>query len=243
MNILPPVLKKHGDISIDLKRIFKVSSILLLSSSLVACSVQLPSFSFSRNLKSGGTDSFLTGASKPDNKYSASGTIIISQRVPEKDGSSMVLARTESTRMAPLIGYFPPAGSYNPADNESWLEIERKSKTITLYKGANAVKQLSAEGEIKIGPGEFYLQHKQSEPLWYAPDLYFQKRKLATPKPGDRLRYRRGALGKLALYPTTTFPIHCGPVWNDDVGGLRLSTQELTAIYEALPVGAAIVVK
>ena len=60
--------------------------------------------------------------------------------------------------MAPLIGYFPPASAYVPADNEAWLEIQRDSKKIILYRGKDVVKEVTAEGEINIGPGEFYLQ-------------------------------------------------------------------------------------
>ena len=227
----------------QISKSLKLSGLLLVSTSLAACSSQLPSLGLdgvSSGINSGLSNSSVF--SQNGGKYSSSGTIIISQRVPSRDAST-TLAAERNLVMAPLIGYFPPAGSYSPADNEAWLQIERTSKKVTLFKGSNPVRELSAEGVVKLASGEFYLQHKQSEPLWYAPDIYFQKRKLATPKPGARLRYRRGALGKFALYPTTTFPIHCGPVWNADVGGLRLPPQELAAIYEALPVGAAIVVK
>jgi len=170
----------------------------------------------------------------------------------EVDGSP-VLSRTRLSGgrlisgkrklFAPLIGYFPPAHAYMPADNETWLEVDSKKKTLTLFKGKSAIKEIKGEGSVSLDEGEYYLQHKQKQPLWYAPDDYFKKRKLNIPSPGDRLRYRRGALGNYALYPTTTFPIHCGPIWSKDVGGLRVSATELSSIYYMLPVGAPIVVK
>lgn len=175
------------------------------------------------------------GAQQQD--FLASGTIIISHSVPDRETSQ------PETALAPLIGYFPPAASYLPADNETWLEIDRNSKKVNVYKGKSLIKQIAAEGQVSIDVGEYYLQRKQKQPLWYASDEYFQKRQLSTPTAGDRLRYRKGALGKYALYPTTTFPIHCGPVWSDDVGGLRISSNDLSSIYYMLPVGAPIVVK
>ncbi|MCB0322682.1 MAG: L,D-transpeptidase [Bdellovibrionales bacterium] len=188
-------------------------------------------------------------------RYLESGTILLSHAVPERANTESLAQNAfegappvagpmgEPTLFAPLIGYFPPAHAYLPADNETWLEIDKAGKKLTLFKGKSPIKEMTGEGEISIGSGDYYLQHKQKQPLWYAPDQYFERRQLAVPEPGDRLRYRRGALGSYALYPTTTFPIHCGPVWSEDVGGLRISAADLSSIYYMLPVGAPIVVK
>lgn len=194
----------------------------------------------------GGASFFQRGPS-----YLESGTIIISHQVPEK-GTNVSLASTEeeqtfestpSKTLAPLVGYFPPAVTYLPADNETWLEINRETRMLVLYKGKGVIKEIQGEGQVSIAPGDYYLQHKQKQPLWYAPNEYFAKRQLTVPSSNDRLRYRRGALGKFALFPTTTFPIHCAPIWTEDVGGLRVSSTDLSSIYYMLPVGAPIVVK
>jgi hypothetical protein len=200
----------------------------------------------------------LISVAKQDTQYLRSGTIILSRQMPQQSNEVQALLSPENQQsgwqqaipfetapktFAPLIGYFPPVSGYAPADNETWLEVDRQSKKLTLFKGKSPLKVFVAEGNIDIGPGDFYLQHKQKEPLWYAPDEYFEHRKLATPKPGDRLRYRRGALGRYALYPTTTFPIHCGAVWSPDVGGLKVSSSDLASIYYMLPLGAPIVVR
>jgi len=193
-----------------------------------------------------------------ESKFLDSGTIILSHQVPTKAKSlaqapapiaEEVQTASEDkpdikrTPLAPLVGYFPPAPTYLPADNETWLEINQKTKVLTLYKGKGVVKEIHGEGNVSIAPGDYYLQHKQKAPLWYAPNEYFAKRQLSIPSSSDRLRYRRGALGKFALFPTTTFPIHCAPLWTEDVGGLRLSATDLSSIYYMLPVGAPIVVK
>ncbi|HQH29108.1 MAG TPA: L,D-transpeptidase [Oligoflexia bacterium] len=184
---------------------------------------------------------------KLDNRYLESGTIILSHVIPEKQSSPVrELASggdADPKLMAPLIGYFPPSLGYLPADNETWLEIVRESKKLVLHRGNSVVKELQAEGAIDLSPGEYYLQNPLKDPLWYAPDEYFKKRKLRVPPDGDRMRYRRGALGKYALYITTTFPIHCGSVWTEDVGGLRVSTADMSAIYYMLPMGTPVIIR
>lgn len=182
-----------------------------------------------------------------DSRYLSSGTLILSHKIPERDqspASDMAVAEnSQSKLLAPLIGYFPPGFAYLPADNETWLEISRESKMVVLHKGNALIKEIQGEGSVDLKPGEYYLQHPQKDPLWYATDDYFKKRRLTVPPDGNRLRYRRGALGKYALYITTTFPIHCGPVWVEDVGGLRVSQADLSSIYYMLPRGTPIIVK
>ena len=208
--------------------------------------------------------------SRIDPRFIPSGSVMISHQAPSRsvadlvevssadhlhllDGmqeptllAESVLAKASSEKpavMAPLIGYFPPLMSFVPAENEIWLEVDRTTAKLSLYKGREIVKQIQGEGVVSMNSGEYFLQHKQKAPLWYAPNEYFTKRQLAVPASENRLRYRRGALGDLALYPTTTFPIHSAPLWSDEVGGLRISESDLASIYFMLPVGAPIVVK
>lgn len=226
----------------NLKRVLCLASLLLLS----ACTAS--DRSFLRDL------TWFSG----EQKFLDSGTIILSHQVPSKSAVASnkpaPIAEEVQTagadkkeikkkQLAPLVGYFPPAPTYLPADNETWLEINQKTKVLTLYKGKGVVKEMHSEGNVSIATGDYYLQHKQKQPLWYAPNEYFAKRQLSIPSSSDRLRYRRGALGQFALFPTTTFPIHCAPLWTEDVGGLRLSATDLASIYYMLPVGAPIVVK
>lgn len=178
--------------------------------------------------------------------FKSSGTIVMSHRVPDNASFSNLsnsdkLASSPSL-FAPLIGYFP-AMSYLPADNEIWIEISRSEKKISIYKGKETLKDIKAEGNVELDAGEYYLQHKQKQPLWYASDDYFKNRKLEVPDSSARLRYRKGALGRYALYPTTNFPIHCAPIWTEEVGGLKVSLNDMVDIYSMIPVGAPIIVK
>ncbi len=205
-----------------------------------------------------------------DPRFIRSGSVMISHQAPSRSVADLVevssadhlhlldgmqeptllaegvLAKAAAEKpavMAPLIGYFPPLMSFVPAENEIWLEVDRATAKLSLYKGREIVKQIQGEGVVSMNTGEYFLQHKQKSPLWYAPNDYFTKRQLAVPSSENRLRYRRGALGELALFPTTTFPIHSAPLWSDEVVGLRISQADLSSFYFMLPVGAPVVVK
>lgn len=183
--------------------------------------------------------------SKLKNKdFAESGTIIISHQIPLKESSLAISSlNAEEKLFSPLIGYFPPTLSYLPAENETWLEINKQESKVSLYKGTVIIKEMKAEGLANLPTGDYFLQRKQKEPLWYAPDNYFTSRQIKVPSPDDKLRYRKGALGKFALFPTTSFPIHCAPLWSEDVGGLKVAPTDLASIYYMIQVGAPVVVK
>lgn len=189
--------------------------------------------------------------SDDDDRFLQSGTIIISRQVPDPEAAPQptVLSgddtapTTTSRLMAPLVGYFPPGGTFVPAENETWIEINRQRNVLSVFRGKELVKEAKTEGSVGLPEGDYVLRHKQSRPLWYAPNDYFKKRQLLVPDTENRLRYRRGALGQFALYPTTTFPIHCGPIWSEDVGGLRVSPQDMASIYHLVPLGTPVVIK
>jgi hypothetical protein len=146
-------------------------------------------------------------------------------------------------RYAPVIGFFPPVANFNPADNELWIQIDSTSRELKVFKGKEQIKSVTGEGQISLAPGEYPLQHKQKDPLWYAPDQYFEKRRLRVPPRGDNFRYRRGALGTYAIYPTTSFPIHSGPIWSEEVGGFKISETDLASIFTMIQPGTPVIVK
>jgi hypothetical protein len=53
----------------------------------------------------------------------------------------------------------------------------------------------------------------------------------------------RGALGAQALFLDEGRAIHSGPVWNDDVGGIKLSSQDMAMIFDVVGVGATVEVR
>ena len=177
--------------------------------------------------------------------YLPAGQIIVSRPISEVriNSADDTKPMASGPEFSQLVGFFPPSKGFLPAQNQTWLEIDSKEKTVQIFRGQTSIRKIQAEGKVSLEPGTYSLQHKQKRPLWYAPDDYFAKRQLPVPPPGDRERYRRGALGQFALYPSVTFPIHSGPVWSDDVGGLRVSRSELSAIYYIVPIGTSVVVK
>jgi hypothetical protein len=150
---------------------------------------------------------------------------------------------TSGKQFAPLVGFVPVHASFQPADNEVWMELERESSTIRIFKGKEKLKEIVGKGKISLAPGEYPLQHKQKNPLWYAPDEYFEKRQLKIPPRGDHFRYRRGALGNYAIYPTMDFIIHSGPFISEEIGGLKVSDSDLSSIFSLINISSPIIVK
>lgn len=155
----------------------------------------------------------------------------------------IIKAKKGNLHFAPLVGFFPLSLQFKPADNEVWIQIVKEKNVIEVYKGKEVLKVIAAEGDIKLAAGEYPLQHKQRNPLWYAPDEYFSRRELRVPPRGDHFRYRRGALGNYALYPTMDFVIHSGPFWSEEVGGLKVSEADLATVFVMMNVGTPIIVK
>jgi hypothetical protein len=66
---------------------------------------------------------------------------------------------------------------------------------------------------------------------------------MKVPADGSKERFMRGALGHQALFFDKQLAIHAGPVWNDEIGGIKLSREDMNAVYETISVGTAVEVK
>ncbi|MBX7136669.1 MAG: L,D-transpeptidase [Oligoflexia bacterium] len=159
-----------------------------------------------------------------------------------KDGV-IVIARSVPpvSEVAPesVLAFLPVSAAHTGV----WLSIQSATGNIALMDGETMINAMQGEGIQKIKPTTYHLLHKQRNALWYAPDSYFEQRHLAVPAKGDRQRFRRGALGDFVLYIDKDTPIHSGPIWLDEIGGVRMSEEDLSRIYYRLPVGAPIEVK
>jgi hypothetical protein len=140
--------------------------------------------------------------------------------------------------------------------NRVRISINRSAGTITVRGlGANPVvipvegadrMLLSSTSHTEILPSgarvrpHASIELKQESPLWYAPDSYFERRGLPVPPPFSHTRFRRGALGPFALFLTGEIPLHSAPFWSDEVGGLRVSEEVASALFQHLPLGATI---
>ncbi len=140
-----------------------------------------------------------------------------------------------------MLAFFPVRTS----QVGSWLSIESQRGAVSLMDGDKTVSSVHAEGTIGLAPGSYQILHKQRSALWYADDNYFKARKLPIPAQNDKSRYRRGALGDFALFigNNAPVPLHSGPIWSPEIGGMRLNDDDLSRIYYQLPVGAAVEVK
>lgn len=151
------------------------------------------------------------------------------------------------TRLAPTVTNTPHSVlGFIPVDSDrvgKWISIDASKGLITLMEGQEAIASAQAEGKMKLEPGRYNILHKQRSPLWYAGDSYFLKRGLSVPGSGDKIRYRRGALGDFALFIDKETSLHSSPVWTDEVGGLRISDEEIRKIYYSVDIGSLIEIK
>jgi hypothetical protein len=174
-----------------------------------------------------GCSSSSSAPAKQDVAWLRDGMIAISRPLP---GASSI-ADTRALAFMPVI---------QATHSGTWLSISSAEKSVKLMSGDSVITSASGDGLEKVTPGTYQLLHKQRNALWYAPDSYFSSRNLTVPPQGDKSRFRRGALGDFVLYINKDTPIHSGPFWSSDIGGIRLDDSELSRIYYQLPVGAEI---
>ncbi len=179
---------------------------------------------------------------------------------PESGGSYVAVGSITLARPVPaatnlssaLLGFMPRDRQDSSRDAmsdvsslgaSSWLLIDRAAQTLSLMKGDEIVETISGEGATSLAPGRFELAHKQKSALWYAPDSYFLSRGETPPRPGDKVRFRRGALGELSLFVTKDLPLHCGPVWTEEIGGVRLNESEMAKLFYSLEPGSIVEIR
>jgi hypothetical protein len=139
-----------------------------------------------------------------------------------------------------MLGFMPNKHTQETAA----LTIDRVSNSAELSKPSDSAPlTFLIEGSAQLATGTYTVLLKQQAPLWYAPDDYFTARGLDIPGQGARERFRRGALGSQAIFLSGETPIHAGPTWSDEVGGIRLDPTTMAALFEALHVGAQVVVR
>lgn len=158
-----------------------------------------------------------------------SGQITISKAAPS----------VSAPRTLNMLGFLPVLGSHAGI----WLSIDTQSKKVELMDGNRLISSSMVEEAQNISPGSFQVLHMQKDALWYAPDQYFMKRSLPIPSQGDKARFRRGALGEYAIFLNKDTPIHSGPVYTEEIGGIRLKEADLSKIFYQLQVGSIIDVK
>jgi hypothetical protein len=128
-------------------------------------------------------------------------------------------------------------------DTSTRLIIDTSKHSLTIHRQGELPLVLKAQGAYAMKHGNFSVTRKETNPLWQAPPTYFLRRGLSVPVEGSPERSMRGALGARALFLDQGRVIHSGPVWNDDVGGIKLSSQDMAMLFEVVAVGATVEVR
>jgi hypothetical protein len=173
--------------------------------------------------------SSLSNPSTSAGSWLASGSLALSRPVPPifttKGGrASAALPTTATSEIAQII-------------------ISRQDRTITAMQPGSAPMVFKTEGAQLLPMGSFSVTLKEDKPLWYAPNEYFTKRSLEVPDQGSRSRFMRAALGHRALYLNDQTPIHSGPVWLQEIGGVRVKQREMDQLYSMVNVGTRVEVR
>jgi len=132
----------------------------------------------------------------------------------------------------------PPSNDLVPK-----LTIDTTKHTITLTTPGESPVTMKAQGAYSLKKGSYSVALKQTDPLWYAPPTYFLRRGLKVPADGSKARFMGGALGHQALFFDKQLAIHSGPVWNDEIGGVKLSRDDMNKVFETVSVGTKIEVR
>jgi len=159
----------------------------------------------------------------------ADGSIMIARSMPAPQGMVQPTG----------LGFMPPLG----AVPGNWLMIDTVRGAVNLMEGDRVAVAAQAAGAKNLRKGRYQLVLKQRNPLWYAPSTYFEDRNLEVPPEGDKNRFRRGALGDFVLYLDKETPVHSGPVWNKDIGGIKLDEASLAKMYYLLSIGSMVEVR
>jgi hypothetical protein len=179
---------------------------------------------------SGCSTSNLSGSSSA--KWLDSGALALSRPLPKRGPAT-------STQIATSAPVPNPTSSSEAAQ----IIISRRDNTLTAVMPGTSPLTFKAEGAALLPQGSFAVTVKEEAPLWYAPREYFTSRALDVPSEGSRSRFRRAALGSRAMYLDNQTPIHSGPVWLKEIGGLRVKQTEMERIYSMVTVGTRVEVR
>jgi hypothetical protein len=171
------------------------------------------------------------------NQWLADGSIALYREV--KTPPPIPISATSLHTFAPISADLSEFA--NQSINQIRISLNRSSQALMIRGLGAAPVLVPVEGASQLSelsPQKIIL--KQENPLWYAPDSYFTKRGIAVPAPFAEERFRRGALGAFALFLEGGIPIHTGPFWSEEVGGLRISEEAGAALFAAIPLGTSI---
>lgn len=167
------------------------------------------------------------------------GTLALMRPVPKKNLYAQNIPQNQQAE--PMARMRPPEEEQPMAPPH--LLVHSASHSITLALPGSAPVTIKAQGTYAMKPGNYKVALKQSDPLWYAPPTYFLRRGIQVPADGSKARFMRGALGSKAIFLDREIPIHAGPVWTEEIGGLRVSEEDMARIFDAVAIGGRVEVR
>lgn len=177
--------------------------------------------------------------SRSDKAWLLDGSLVLSRPVPLVTKALASNTPTQSEQSSET----PARAVSAEAPQAPSIIISREAKTLTAIRPGEAPLVLKTEGAQYLKEGSFSITQKQENPLWYAPKKYFTKRSLTVPEEGSRERFKRAALGSRTIFLNDQTPIHSGPVWMQEIGGLRVNPSEMSQIYSMISVGTRVEVR
>lgn len=181
----------------------------------------------------------ITSGTASDKTWLQNGSLGLSRPVPPVSSSSAQGSETSSPRASLRPDLAEPLESASG----NTLVISRRDKTLTALPAGASPLVIKTEGAQFLPEGSFSVTVKEQDPLWYAPRDYFLKRSLPVPDEGSRERFKRAALGSKTIFLNNSTPIHSGPVWMQEIGGVRLSESEMEQIFSMVTIGTRVEIR
>lgn len=158
------------------------------------------------------------------------GVVALSRPVPQS---------VTSDPMRPMLGFMPSSSS----TASRALVIDRDSGKVSLIVSGVEVGVGNGPALRELPAGNYRVKLVQQDPVWYAPDSYFELRQVPVPEQFAAERFRRGALGSRAIFLDNDIIIHSSEAWDDTVGGLQIPDESLARFFDGLSAGQDILVK
>lgn len=179
----------------------------------------------------------------PTERWLPDGSLGLVRPVPRMSMISEAMAQPKGDMFTEPKARMRAPSEMPSTDLAPRLIIETTKHTLTLSRPGEAPITMKAQGAYALKKGTYSVALKQADPLWYAPPTYFLRRGMKVPPDGSKARFMRGALGHQALFFDKQMAIHSGPVWNDEIGGVKLSSDDMAQLFETVALGTQVEVK
>jgi hypothetical protein len=177
----------------------------------------------------------ITSASDTNKTWLHDGVLALSRPVPP--------AKVTGETASPRASLRPVSADLEQSAQSSSIVISRTDKTLTALSPNSAPIVIKSEGAQYLPQGSYSVTVKEENSLWYAPKEYYLRRSMSVPQEGSRDRFRRAALGPKTIFLNDHTPIHSGPVWMQEIGGVRLSSGEMQQVFSLISVGTRVEVR